>query len=491
MDLVLPPPDAARLRRLPVLTQQRTGRPVSTVVELIWYDTDDGQLAGDGMALCARRVGRVRDWRLEWLRPAAPGVAPPLLAEAATRDALGHDLPVRLLPVASCSGRLLTVRLGDMTELRMLDGRLRSAAAEHPVCRVSLHGAAPAVAALALALAGMVPLAAPHTSLPGEALVLAGRTVPAPPGPNLTGDVPVGAAFAAIIGHLAGVLLRLAPEAAADTGPEAVHQMRVALRRLRSAMRLFRRVIDATLLDDLKSDLKTLSQQLGPARDWDVFTAGTGRAVVACFPDDRAVARLLTVAQRRRTESYKALAAYLHGAGFHTLILRLGCLAAHRPWEQPHAPAEAPGAPDAGAADADKRAAAIAAPLADFAGRSLSRQLAHVLRPGADLSALPAEALHALRIQGKRLRYAAEFFAPLYPSRPTRRFIRRLAVLQDCLGHLNDGTVAAHLMAELGGAGRGYAAGVVRGFVAAGRPDIHAGVDRAWRRFRRLPAFWD
>ena len=69
--------------------------------------------------------------------------------------------------------------------------------------------------------------------------------------------------------------------------------------------------------------------------------------------------------------------------------------------------------------------------------------------------------------------------------------MRRVTRLQDSLGELNDGVVAAGLMAELGDAQRGYAAGVVRGYVAAAHRDGAARVARAWRRFRRLGAFWD
>ena len=99
--------------------------------------------------------------------------------------------------------------------------------------------------------------------------------------------------------------------------------------------------------------------------------------------------------------------------------------------------------------------------------------------------------LHGLRIQCKRLRYAAEFFAPLFPGRDTRRFVRRLGVLQERLGHLNDGAVAGTLMASLGhGGGRAFAAGVVRGFVAAQSQDVRAKAERSWRKFQHVPTFW-
>jgi triphosphatase len=138
----------------------------------------------------------------------------------------------------------------------------------------------------------------------------------------------------------------------------------------------------------------------------------------------------------------------------------------------------------------DRQAASLATPLDDFASHALTRRLARVNEAGDDLSALPADELHRVRIQVKRLRYAAEFFAPLYSPRDARRFIRRTAALQERLGLLNDGAVAQHLMAQLGGGDRGFAAGVVRGFVAAGLRGARAKAERSWRKFRRLEAFW-
>ena len=63
-------------------------------------------------------------------------------------------------------------------------------------------------------------------------------------------------------------------------------------------------------------------------------------------------------------------------------------------------------------------------------------------------------------------------------------------MLQERLGHLNDGAVAAGLMAELGAA-RGYAGGVVRGFVAAQAAGARSRIGRSWRKFHRLDPFWD
>ena len=494
LELRLHPDDVERLMRLPDLARLRAGRARNAAVELVWHDTPDGALAAEGLSLCERKAGRGTVWQMHRLRGSGaatwpPGTPPPLVAATDRLADLGQKLPSPLLPLAACTGVLRSLPLGaaagGMT-VTLLQGTLRAVAAEQPVCRVMLGGPAAEIEALALALTQHVRLMVPDAALAAEACRTAGRTVAATAigAPDVPANVSVADAFAVLAGHLTGVILHWAP-AAGTTAAEPVHQIRVAVRRLRSAMALFRRAIGDEVAASVKHDLKALQLVLGPARDWDVFTAGTGRAVAAALPDDQPLARLLAAAERRRQDAYADLRGFLDSAAFRRLAIRLACLAAFRPWDG-HPP------PEAGTEEAEKRATTLAAPLAEFAGRALSRRLDRVLAPGDDLSLLSAAELHALRIQGKHLRYAAEFFAPLHPARETRRFLRRIATLQDRLGHLNDNTVAASLMAELGATsgGRGYAVGVVRGFVAAGQRGARTQMERSWHKFRKTAPFW-
>src|SRR5206468_2775350 len=107
-----------------------------------------------------------------------------------------------------------------------------------------------------------------------------------------------------------------------------------------------------------------------------------------------------------------------------------------------------------------------------------------VRKAGRGLAGLPLPALHELRKDCKRLRYAAEFFAPGFPKSGTKPFSKRLAKLQEELGHLNDVAVASALMAQLGRGGRGYAGGIVEGWAGAAVPPARQRVRKAWRRFR-------
>ena len=119
------------------------------------------------------------------------------------------------------------------------------------------------------------------------------------------------------------------------------------------------------------------------------------------------------------------------------------------------------------------------------------QRLRQVARRAKGMASQPDAALHEVRLKAKRLRYAAEVFAPLFPGREAPRFLRRLAALQEALGHLNDNAVAAGLMqalAEHGGGG--LAGGLVRGFVAGQAGQTRQAATRAWKRLRKAGPFW-
>jgi CHAD domain-containing protein len=269
--------------------------------------------------------------------------------------------------------------------------------------------------------------------------------------------------------------------------------MRVALRRLRSAISLFRRATACPALDETNALLKQLGKLLAPPRDWDVFTLGVGAKVGAAFAEDVAVQDLLYAAERKRQAGYANLTQFLTSHIWRQLGIALAALAVERPWEISALEIRQRSITQGSDNDiAEQQVVWQDASLPSFAARMLSRRYRALLAPGADLSALPISELHNVRLAGKRLRYAAEFFAPLFPGRTTRRFLRRMAVLQERLGDINDTGVAAELMAQLAGrsSARAGAIGVVRGFVAASGNAGRARIERSWKRLLRQDCFW-
>jgi CHAD domain-containing protein len=229
--------------------------------------------------------------------------------------------------------------------------------------------------------------------------------------PQLDPAAPPQAAFAALfraaLAQVAGNVLGVLESA----DPEYLHQLRVGLRRLRSALRAFGPVLEEPAW--LKRSLRRL-QPLGVARDWDVFVESLVRA--------RATAPVLRRARRQRDAARRAVRSLVASSEVSTFVLK-----ALR-WVESRPPAQ-------------KRAGT----LARFAAGALGRLERKVLQTRID----DPKSRHALRIRVKRLRYASEFFAPCFPQRAVRRDLARLEALQEILGELNDLAVARRLSQQI------------------------------------------
>jgi len=128
----------------------------------------------------------------------------------------------------------------------------------------------------------------------------------------------------------------------------------------------------------------------------------------------------------------------------------------------------------------------------------LAKQHRRVLKKGRGFAKLSLESRHEVRIAVKKLRYAVEFFASLYPGEQAKRYRKRLSSLQDALGAMNDSAVADTLLDQLVTAnGNGTtalplarAAGLVSGWYTRGRIDDDADLVSSWKSFRHAAPFW-
>jgi hypothetical protein len=388
-----------------------------------------------------------------------------------------------LAPLAAFEGRrtVSVHKTADATVTLTLErGVLRAVAAEAPAARLLIEGEEQAVRETALLIAAAVPARVPTASLAAEAVALATGAPPAPRragAPALPpGELSVPQALAHVLGHLTDVILAHAPNMAA--GPEAVHQMRVAVRRARSAVAIFRPALGAGALDPVRAHLRTLNARLGPTRDWDVFVLETAPAIQAALPGDERLARMAAAAERKRRESQRALSGWVESAEFRAVMIDLAWFAAAARWHPP--------------ADPEQPPASLPVSLAAFASGVLQQRWKRLVQSGRHMEELDVPALHGVRLRAKQTRYAAEMFSALHHGKAAGRFIRRLGILQQRLGVLNDGAVATHLLDLLGGpAGRhGYAAGAVAGYMAARAEKIRPQIVRAFQKFRRQPVYW-
>jgi triphosphatase len=477
LEFALAPEVAARLPRHAAIAGARIGpRSRSTAAALVWQDMPDGALARRGLLVETPQRGAPRLLCLfgaqaaPWL-PGTPSAAAPV------------EPMEEVVPVAAFAGRSSPISLaadGGPLRLVLLSGKLRAVADEAPVARLRIAGAAPAVLALARRLAADLPLLPAGVALAeaGRALSRGERPRPRRAGaPDLGAAETVEEALLTAIGHLLECLLYHSGFCRVEAGPEGVHQARVALRRLRSVLRAFRPAAACPAIESFDAALKALARDLGQARDLDVFLLGIGVRARTAMQDDRRIAQLLRVAEARRAAAYAALQERLAEPGFRLLLLDGIALLTERPWRE-------------AAAAAPDQAANLAEPIRSFGVRLLDRRWHRLYAEGETIHHLDEAGLHELRLTGKRMRYAAELFAPLWPGKAQRRFLKRLGGLQDALGLANDVSVARGLVAGLGSGVPAWAVGAVEGFAAARLAGARRDAVESWENLMLAKTFW-
>jgi inorganic triphosphatase YgiF len=256
---------------------------------------------------------------------------------------------------------------------------------------------------------------------------------------------------------------------------EGVHQMRVATRRMRSCLQLYRPLIPKAVSMDIGNGIRRVTDALGPARDWDVFIEDTLQPLGQEFPLHQTLQALTQAAQEQRETAYRQAVNAIQSRDYALLMLDLSLWIEQRAWRK-----------------ALKRVQirALDQRARRFARESLDRCHQKVIRQGQRFEELDAVQRHQLRIRCKRLRYAAEFFAELFDSKRSQTYILSLSAIQDVLGVLNDGRVVEYLMAQIPTAGETAAADLVRCWTAA---KVRAHLNQftvAWENFNRHDQFW-
>ncbi|MDD2875941.1 MAG: CHAD domain-containing protein [Acidiphilium sp.] len=267
----------------------------------------------------------------------------------------------------------------------------------------------------------------------------------------------------------------LANHAAAADGrdPEGVHQLRVGLRRLRSAFRLLRDVMPAAPLRDLEDEAKIAATACGAARAWDVFLIETLPEIAAGCPRMVDFAPLRAIAETRRAAAYAAVRETLTDERYVRFHLALGTWIGGMAWPDP----------------------ATAAPVGDFMAHALTNCHRTMLRRGKHFRSLTPPALHRLRIAAKILRYTADFFRPFLGHRgAVKHYFRRLATMQTQLGRYNDMATTDRLVEQIAGdlasADAQQAMGAIIGWEARGMIETAPQLYAAWREFRKADPPW-
>ena len=474
-----------------------------------YFDTGDFRLRRRGFTLRIREDGKRLVQTLksdgpsgagavlrrnEWSCPVEePMPSLPVAPDPATRDAVGPLQAAELAPAFSTDvmrrTAVVEVAAPDygtaLVELALDSGEIRARNRHDTISELELElieGPASALYELAMTLQASAPLCIQTASKAKRGYVLAGGegyaghkapSLALPPGISV--DEALGTIFRAGAGHCAAN-----HDAVLDhSDPEGVHQFRVALRRLRSALSAFKGVLSAADAAGLESEAKHLIGLLGPARDWDVFITETLAAVRQARPDDETLDRLAAAAEEERVRAYERAEA-LRAPEYTTFLLRFGRWIETAGWRE----------------QADR--AVLDQPLAHLAGPILDERHERVIKRGRGFKRLSDGRLHRLRIELKKLRYAGEFFAAQFPDINPRSYIKAARRLQDDLGRLNDAAVAEQRLTELLHAHRnngdyaaiGMAAGQVIGWHARACAEARTRTAEDWRAFAAAKPYW-
>jgi CHAD domain-containing protein len=259
---------------------------------------------------------------------------------------------------------------------------------------------------------------------------------------------------------------------------EAVHQMRVAMRRLRSALALFNRQFPCAEFKTIRADAKRIATAMGEARNWDVLEAMMREGPCGAFPSEPGFDLLMAAAETRRTTGYDKVAELLGHSETMRFVLSVEAFVAERGWRNALSSADLP---------------RLTEPATSFAVASLHRLHRRVKKRGKKLIELPPEDRHQVRIALKNLRYSAEFFGNLFDhAGATRSYTRATARLQDALGNFNDIIMVTDLVEQLDTHAEVSlrAGGIVIGWYGRGALLHDAGLRDAWKRFRKIKPFW-
>jgi triphosphatase len=499
LKLLLAPQDLRRLRRDPRIKALQQGRASVRRIHSVYYDTPEHALLRAGLALRLRSDGA--RWlqslktegqaaaglhlREEWEWP-LPGKALDFGLLATTPEAKlfrASRLRAALGPVFTTEFERTSLRLafadGSLAELCLDHGEIRSGRHASAISEAEvelLAGSSVRLYELALDLIARVPLRLGQASKAERGYALActesARPVKAV---QLVLDKQgsVAASFAAVVRNCMAHLL--ANEAGFLTGrdPEYLHQVRVACRRLRACFSLFKAVLPPPAFALVMEQLRQQGAALGRARDWDVFVHEMLRALRSQRAGEAAVLAFERRCARLRRAHVRAARSVVASAAWQRLWLELGRLLADSAWMREHA--------------------ALALPVDGFAASVLQQRAATMKKNGKRLHELDAAGRHRLRIAGKKLRYAAEFFAALFPKRRVRPYIQSLADVQEVLGGLNDAATLLRLLPEASEGARTPDArvdGMIQGWSAASTHLQLEALYRAWDRWQRRKAFW-
>ncbi|MGA7486105.1 MAG: CHAD domain-containing protein [Xanthobacteraceae bacterium] len=505
----LPPASLPRLKKIPLFRRKKQAKSATEVS--VYFDTDKHKLHRKGMMLRVRRSGDryvqtikstgnsgpfVRDeWENE-IEGRAPDLR--LARGTALEPLLSGKFRRQLKPVFETRVRRTTYPLngGKSDIVLTLDkGKIVTGRDSRPLCEIEIElkrGDETDLFNLARELAHLLPaqLGLKSKSERGYELLTGRCEAPVKAAPiDLACGISTRDGFKAI--GLACLKQVTGNEPALLAGdPEGVHQMRIGLRRLRAAMSLFADILQDPQTAALKDELQWLTGELAPTREPEVLVTRVVAPVRRRHSQMEGISSLSRDLAHERAAALARAQDAIRSPRFRALMLEIAAWLEVGQWTRPQDDLVR----DRGDVAVETSAAA-----------QLTRRFRKIRKRGGKLAQLDARRRHRLRIQAKKLRYASEFFANVFPGRKASKrrksFLTTLERVQDCLGDLND--IAVHedrisAIADDRGRGRRRRASPKRAFAAGlltGREDarldaVLESANDAHAALVRIKPFW-
>lgn len=390
----------------------------------VWLDTFDHRLYRSGRTLAyltnsaelahngKTRIQRVPGWRPPRAGRAAPDLPPGPVAKRVAKRTAPRAL---LLQATSVTSTTRLIAEGEVAA-RLI---VRRAAVPGKQVPAYLHiaGAADHVGYAERVVAGVPGILPASDAFPES--VLAAAASPANPQEPITANKPAGQAVAQVLLGLLDTMETNVDGVLGDLDTEFLHDFRVAVRRTRAALKLLGDVL-APLDPSFAGEFKWLGDLTTPVRDLDVHLLGfgdlAGRLRVAEPADLEPLRDLL---ERRRRTELKRLRSGLRSPRYQRLT---------QAWRQ--------------ALTRSSSHQGTSTTAAELAADKIAKAFKRVAKRGARITGdSPPEAMHDLRKRCKELRYAIEFFGPVFAKSRYHQVISDLKRLQDCLGAYQDAQV--------------------------------------------------
>jgi inorganic triphosphatase YgiF len=439
------PRNVAVLERL--LRQRSKRSPAREALTSVYYDTSRQLLRRSGVTLRVRQIGRRFVQTVKYIAPAkglldraewewpVRSATPDLKLARKTRLAVFRELtPAHVAPLFKTTAHRTKFMIGirkSLIEAALDDGVTIAGRRRQRFRELELElkrGDVGALIAFAKRFRESVELRLSATTKAARGYSLVGGRRPnrSDNDSALRSSTTAADAFQLIMQRcFARLVENQSPAIGGDT--DAVHEMRIAIRQLRVAIDVFTHVVGSQESVRIKGELRWINNELGRARDIDVFF----RDVLQPWSKGRlrrnGVADTYHAFDRRRGELHAQAAVALRSARFTCLLLDImRFMSSER---------------DAPAADGDDGRARVAH-IDRYAALELQRRREKFVKVGRKLRRLSEQDRHQLRIRGKKLRYAIEFFEDVYPGKKHRKrhhtAVRALKQFQDSLGALHD-----------------------------------------------------